>query len=128
MDNSAAGRRIQQVIAREEAWTKAHRRLDIHAIENLLSDEFVKLQADGSILDKQGLLASYASGERSWEIAESTEHSVRLSGDCAILVGRWRGVGVNKGQPFDYEALFTSVYVFEQDDWRIITEHSVSLD
>ena len=128
MRDGESERQIQHVIAREQAWTEAHRRLDLKAMEDILSEEFIKLQADGSILDKPGLLASYQTGERSWEIAESTEHIVRMRGDCAILIGRWRGKGVNHGQRFDYEARFTSVYVFEQGDWRMITEHSVSLD
>lgn len=127
MKEAETEQQIQHVIAREQAWTEAHRKLDLEMMADILSEGFVRLQADGSLLDREGLLSTYRSGERSWEIAESTDHTVRLRGDCAILIGRWRGKGVNHGKRFDYEARFSSVYVFEQGDWRMITEHSVPM-
>ena len=76
------------------------------------------------VVDKEQLLRSYDPEKRKWQIAESTDHQVWLQGEVALLLGRWRGKGVNDGIPFDYYANFLAVYVLEQGEWRMLTEYS----
>ena len=110
---------ISQVIATELRWVKAHREMDLGTIAEILSEGYRQIGNDGSIILKDQLLESYRSGERRWEIAESSEHDVQIVGDIAMLIGRWRGKGVNAGQAFDYTARFLAVYVLEDGDWRL---------
>jgi ketosteroid isomerase-like protein len=61
---------------------------------------------------KEQALASIRSGERGWEeVHNSDEYDVRIYGDTAVVVGRWRARGANAGQPFDYAAHYVSVWV-----------------
>ncbi len=116
---------IDLLMAREQAWAEAHRSLDLELLADILADDFVRLEPDGSLIDKEQLLASYK--DRHWEIAESSDHSVRLQGETALIVGRWRGKGVNGGEPFDYAARFISVYVHRHDGWKMLTETAIPL-
>ena len=118
---------IKSILATERAWSEAHQPLDIDTLAEILSDDFIKLQPDGSTIDKEQLLASYQDGERHWEIAESTDHLVRLQGETAVVVGQWRGRGVNRGEAFDYTARFISVYVYQDGAWRMLTETSIPI-
>ncbi len=72
-------------------------------------------------------LASYASGTREWESAESDQYQVRLYGETAVLIGRWRAKGVNAGQAFDYAARFTAVYVKRDGYWQLVADQSTPI-
>jgi ketosteroid isomerase-like protein len=118
---------IGEVIQAERAWVEAHRRLDIAALEQLMADEYRHIQADGKVVDKAADLASYQTGDRFWEFAESDEYDVQLHGQTAVLIGRWRAKGINAGERFDYAARFISVYVKRDGRWQMVAAQSTPL-
>ena len=121
-------RRKDELLAVEKAWGDAHRALDVDTIEDILSDQYRQVQPGGKVIGKKELLASYRSGQRRWEIAESDQHEVRILGKSAILIGRWRGKGENAGKPFDYQARFLAVYQLEDGAWKLISDISVPIE
>lgn len=118
---------IQEIINRDLQWTQAHRDLDLDQIEEILSGEYQQIQLNGIRLNKEALLSSYRSGDRQWEIADSSDHRVKISGDLAILIGRWRGVGFNQGERFDFRTRFLSIYQLEEKNWKMILDISVPI-
>ena len=112
----------ESVLEAERRWTQAHLDMDIETIEALLSNRYRHYSPDGTVSGKAELLASYGSGERHWEVAESSDHAVEFLGDVAILTGRWRGVGINAGEHFDYTARFVCLYVFEDGEWHLLLD------
>lgn len=127
MNLEANSERVTELIATELRWAKAHRELNLDTIVEILSDEYRHIQADGSVIGKDQLLKSYRSGERFWQIAESSEHEVQIIGEVAILTGLWRGKGVNAGKDFDYTARFLAVFVLEGRRWKLLSDVSVPL-
>ena len=119
---------IAEVLEVESLWVAAHRNLDLEILRDILSDDYRQIQSDGTVIGKGDLLNSYRSGFRRWEIAISDEYEVRLLGNVALLIGRWRGVGENNGEKFDYSARFLSVYQLEYGEWKLISDVSVPLD
>lgn len=115
------------VLAVEERWVEAHRTLDLQIIETILSAEYRQIQADGSVIGKSDLLASYRSGQRHWQIAQSDELEVFLQGETAWVLGRWRGKGSNAGKAFDYRARFLAIYRLEGGDWKLAADVSVPM-
>jgi ketosteroid isomerase-like protein len=101
---------IAEVLDVERSWVAAHRSLDLDIIKSILSEENRQIQSDGTVIGKDELLDSYRSGVRRWDIAESDEHEVRMLDDVALMIGRWRGVGENNGEEFNYTARFLAVY------------------
>ncbi len=118
---------ISGVIATELRWARAHRELDLDVIAGILSANYRGIRVDGSVIRRKELLDSYRSGERRWEIAESSEHDVQILGEVAILIGRWRGKGVNAGEEFDYNARFLSLYVLGNGDWKLYSDVSIPM-
>ena len=116
---------ISGVIATELRWARAHRELDLDVIAEILSANYRGIRVDGSVIRRNELLDSYRSGERRGEIAESSEHDVQILGEVAILIGRWRGKGVNAGEAFDYTARFLSLYVLGNGDWKLYLDVSI---
>jgi ketosteroid isomerase-like protein len=117
-----------EVIAVEQAWVEAHRNLDLATLEHILSDQYRQIQANGKVIGKKELLASYRSGLRNWEIAESDQYEIRLLGETALLIGRWRGKGQNQDDKFDYSARFLAVYRLERGEWKLISDVSAPLE
>lgn len=118
---------IEAVLAAERAWTDAYRRLDLAVIEQLMGDDYVQIRDDGALIDKRAALESLHSETRHWQFAASDAHDVRIYGDAAVVIGRWRAKGVNNGQPFDYAARFLSVYVKRENGWQIVTDQSTTI-
>ncbi|MFN2221424.1 MAG: nuclear transport factor 2 family protein [Candidatus Promineifilaceae bacterium] len=118
---------FQEVIQAEREWVEAHRRLDIDALERLMADEYKHIRADGVVAGKEADLASYQTGDRYWEFAESDEYDVQLYGQTAVLIGRWRARGVNAGERFDYAARFISVYVKRHGRWQMVAAQSTPI-
>lgn len=107
-----------RVIAAEEALATAHLTLDIETIDRLLHPDYVIVQPDGTIEDKVETLASFQTGDRQWDVAQSDLMEVRLHGETAIVTGRWRGRGHNGDEHFDYQAHFLSTWVVADGQWR----------
>lgn len=118
---------VQAVLAVEARWAKAHLSMDLAVIDSILSAGYQQLASDGSIVTRDQLLASYGSGDRYWEIAASMDHDVQILDDVAIVIGTWRGKGINAGEPFDYRARFLAVYQLEAGEWKLFRDVAVAL-
>src|SRR5215212_452361 len=118
---------VQEVLQVEQAWTAAFLHLDLATIEQLMADDYTIIQPGGRVWDKAETLASLRSEQRHWEAAASNELSVRLYGDTAVVIGRWTAKGVNHGQPFDYQARYTSVWVKRAGRWQIVADQSTEI-
>lgn len=118
---------IREVLQAEREWVEAHRRLDIAALERLMADEYKHIRADGTVVGKEEDLASYETGDRYWDFAESDEYDIQLYGQTAVLIGRWRARGENAGERFDYAARFISVYVKRHGRWQMVAAQPTPL-
>lgn len=110
---------VAAVIAAERAWVEAHRTLDIDKLASLMADDYACIGDDGRVVNKAAELASYQRPNRHWDFAESDEYDLSIEGDTAILIGRWRGRGVNGPVHFDYAARFVAIYVKRSPGWQL---------
>ena len=119
---------VEEVIVAEEAWAQAHLYTDKEAIDRLMHPDYTIIKPDGSIWDKETALASYVPGKRDWDEAGSSEHIIRIYGDTAIVIGLWSAKGVNNGEPFDYQARYTSLWVKDKEGLRIVSDQSTEIN
>ncbi len=119
---------IQEVIATERRWVQAHRHLDLDVIDEILSEDYTQIRSDGTVASKAETLASYASGTRRWDYAESDQYEVKVLDDVALLIGRWVGRGENAGEKFAYTARFMSLYVRTPKGWKLLAEQSTPIE
>ena len=115
----------QALLNTEQAWIQAHRDMDLQKIREILDDDYTQLKSDGTLIDKQALLADYSTGNRHWEIAVSEPIKVQTVGDIGLLYGKWRGKGENHHQPFDYETYFLAVYRKRDAVWKLLADASL---
>jgi ketosteroid isomerase-like protein len=117
----------EEVLAAEEEWTQAHLTTDVQALNRLMHPDYTIIKPDGSVWNKEKALASYVPGKRDWTEARSSQHMVRIYGDTAIVIGLWRAKGVNNGEPFDYSARYTSLWVKENSRLMMVSDQSTEI-
>jgi hypothetical protein len=84
---------------------------------SVMTDDGVMVLADGSVLDRDGVVASLDDAP-AWSAYEiSDERLVEMGPDAAAFVYRGRAFRASGGPPF--EALMSSVYVREGGRWRL---------
>ena len=121
---------VREVLDAEREWLQAHRRLDVSALDGLMAPDYAQIDADGRVVGREEVLASFRSGERHWEEAHSDEHRVRLygdQGDVALVVGRCRARGTSAGRPFDYAARYVAVWVRRDGAWRMVSDQATPI-
>jgi hypothetical protein len=118
---------IEQVIDAEERLARAHLTLDLNTIDSLLHRDYVIIQPNGVIENKDEVLASYRSGNRKWESAAVSQLSVNVFDSTARVIGIWSASGTNHGQTFDYQARFISIWLKENNRWKNIVYSSSEL-
>lgn len=118
---------IEEVLVVESKWVAAHNPVDIDMLNHILDESYRQVQADGSVIGKEEILISYRSGKRQWEIAQGDDYEVRVIGQVALVIGRWRGRGINSGEIFDYSARFVAIYRKDNSEWKLILDISIPL-
>jgi hypothetical protein len=118
---------IEQIIDSEERLARSHLTLDLNEIDLLLHNDYVIIQPNGIIENKNEVLASYQSGNRKWQTAAVHQLSVELFDNMARVIGIWSASGMNNGEMFDYQARFISIWLKENNEWKNIVYSSSEL-
>lgn len=111
----------------ERAIAEAHLTLDLDVIDRLIHADYVIVQPGGATETKADVLASYRTGTRHWDKAEVDQLDIRVHGDTAVVVGRWRASGHNGGEAFDYQARFLSAWTRLDGRWQNIAYQSTEI-
>ena len=115
------------VVQAEQRLAAAHLQLDLETIEHLLHPDYVIIQPGGKVETKAEVIASYNTGTRHWETALVDQLDIRLYGDTARVVGRWRASGQHGTEQFDYAARFLSIWVKHAGRWQNIGYQSTEI-
>lgn len=114
-----------RIIALESAWDQAEQNKDAAALANLLADNIVYVDYDGSISTKQQLLAEVKSADVTGEQINNEGVTVHLHGsNVAVSTGIYRDKGMEKGKPFSRRGRFTNVWLNQNGKWECIASQS----
>ncbi len=113
-----------RIIALESAWDQAEQNKDATALANLLADNLVYVDYDGSLSNKQQFLASVKSASVSSEQINNEGVTVRLYNNVAVSTGIYRDKGVENGKPFQRRGRFTNVWINQNGAWQCIASQS----
>ena len=102
----------------EQIWNQAYVLKDTKALEKILDDRFVNVDADGRLITKADLLADLKGSTGLQILTESTE--VHAHGDTAIATGIFRIKGVQRGKPFARRERFVDTWLYKDGRWVTI--------
>jgi ketosteroid isomerase-like protein len=115
----------QQTIRQfERARREAMLRGDAQALSRLLADDYIGTGARGKVRSKTEVVADYNSG--AVKFASITEDGVvvRQYGSAAVVTGRTKSKGKERGKAFDSEHRFTRVWIQAPGRWSLVAAHS----
>lgn len=95
---------------------------DFNTLNGVLADEFVMVTFEGRSQSKTELVASLQSLDTLHYVIE--DMVVRLHGNTAIVTGRFRMSGVQRGKPFARQGRFVDTCVNSDGRWSIIASLS----
>jgi ketosteroid isomerase-like protein len=104
----------------EKGFADAIVKNDPEAIEQFVTDEWIIINADGGIIDKERFLGVIKSGALTHELMESDDMRVRIYGDSAVVSTLTRSKGKFMGEEFTTHERSTDVFVRREGQWRCV--------
>ena len=117
-----------RVLALDNSWNRALETNDTKALDMLLADSFVSIDADGSIQTKHEFLTSLkASGYQAPSQSVTEESKVQVYGDSAIVHGIFRTKTVVKGKSVNQRERFLDTWVNINRTWKCVASVAVMI-
>src|SRR6476469_4877468 len=79
-------------------------------LETLLDNDYVLVNNDGNLVDRETLIGAFRDGYVRIDTAETRGVVTKMYGDVALVKGLWKSKGSVQGTGFDNTNYFTAVY------------------
>ena len=116
-----------EILKLEEAFTQAVIKNDVKAVENIVTDDWMIIDADGRVIDRTRFLEVMRSGALTHEEMKSEEEQVRIYGDTAIVTALVSVKGAYAGTRFSSHERATDVFIRRDGKWRCVLTHTTRL-
>ncbi len=113
-----------RILALENAWNQAQLHHDASAVNQLLSENFVYTDYDGSVMNKAQFLADLKDPSYEATLVSNEDMKVFAYKDAAIVIGTYHTKGKYKGQLFEHRGRFTDTWIFVDGIWFCVASHT----
>jgi ketosteroid isomerase-like protein len=113
-----------KIIALEKAWNQAYKLGDTRALDDILDDQIVLINDDGSVQSKAEFLASVQPAKSQEQQVAPESMSVRVFGTTAIATGVFRAKGVEAGKPYVRRERFVDTWVNKGGKWVCVATNA----
>jgi ketosteroid isomerase-like protein len=110
----------EELLKVEKGFVDAIAKNDLEAIERFVTDDWIIINADGGIIDRERFLGVIKSGTLTHELMESDDMRVRVYGDSAVVSALTRSKGKFMGHEFTTHERSTDVFVRRDGQWRCV--------
>ena len=122
----------KEVASAEAAFHRAFLARDVKALQSLVDESFVWTQRTGERTTRQQLLDDLGSGKLAYSKLETSDVTIAISGDTAVVRGRSlrqrsaipRGEGQGGVDAVPFTAVYTLTFVNGSDGWTAVAMHS----
>ena len=110
----------EELLKVEKGFVDAIAKNDLEAIERFVTDDWIIINADGGIIEKERFLEVIKSGALTHQMMESDDIRVRVYGDSAVVSALTRSKGKFMEQEFTTHERSTDVFVRHEGQWRCV--------
>jgi ketosteroid isomerase-like protein len=110
----------QELLELEKNFQKAVMENDAEAITRFIADDWIIVDAEGAIIQRDKFLAIIKSGTLTHDAMNLEQPRVRVYGTTAVVTGRATSSGKYMGTPFKTLERSTDVFVKVEDQWRCV--------
>lgn len=113
-----------ELLRLEGVWNEAHLRNDADALDRLWAADVVVIVPRMSPMSKADALAFLRSGKFTFDVYTTSETSVRLHGDAALVTGRLQRRRRVGDQVMEDNWRFTKTYLRLGGQWKVVSFHA----
>ena len=115
------------ILALEKQWSVANVHKDVAALERIMADDYIGIEAVGVVQTKAQEIGDIKTGDVVVEAEEPTEMKVRLYGDVAVVTGHLLVQDVREGKSGHHEVVFTDIWVKRDGRWQVVNYQGTQL-
>jgi ketosteroid isomerase-like protein len=116
-----------KIVALEKAWNQAYKLADRKALDELLDDQLVLVNDDGSVQDKGEFLASIKKVNSQEQQVTPESIAVHVYGNAATATGVFRAKGIEAGKPYLKRERFLDTWIYKDGKWRCATAAAITV-
>jgi hypothetical protein len=113
-----------KLIALENAWNQAQLHHDNKALNELVSDQFVYTDYDGTVMNKAEFLADIKDPSYRASLITNQNMKVFPYQNAAIVIGTYHTKGTYKGKAFEHWGRFTDTWILRDGTWQCVASHT----
>ena len=117
----------QAIRQREMQRFEAMVRVDLAALDDILSEDLTYTHATGVFETKAEFIGKLKSGQTKYESFMPEDVLVRVFGTTGVVTGKARVQVQVKGEPLSFQLRFTDVYAKQGDRWQMVAWHATRL-
>lgn len=110
----------EELLQFEQDFQQAIVQNNAEAIGHFIADDWIIVDAEGGIIDKDRFLAVVKSGALTHEAMKLEEPRVRIYGNAAVVTGRAMSTGKYMGTNFTTLERSTDVFIKAGDQWLCV--------
>lgn len=95
---------------------------------NIYADDFILTTSSGKVKLKQDMLADISTPDLTLELNETTQVTVRVVENTAVLTGILQQKGTFKGNAFDVKLSVTDTWVKVNSKWILLAGHATVIN
>jgi ketosteroid isomerase-like protein len=116
-----------KIVALEKAWNQAYKAGDTRALSDLLDDNIVLINDDGSTQTKRDFLDSIKATNSQEQQVAPESLTVHVFGDTAIATGVFRAAGVEGGKHYSRRERFVDTWVLKNGKWVCVATNATPI-
>jgi len=113
-----------KIIALEKAWNQAYKLADKKALGEILDDQIVLINDDGSIQTKAEFLASLKKTNTQEQQVSPESMNVHVFGTTAISTGVFRAKGTEGGKSYVRRERFVDTWIHKDGKWVCVASNA----
>lgn len=112
-----------KILAMENLWNQMQLGHDVNAMQQLLDEDFVLTDYDGSVSNRAQFLASIKDPSVQLSLEMSEGMKLHEHGSTVVVTGATREKGTQNGKPFAHNGRFTDTWIKKDGRWVCIASH-----
>jgi ketosteroid isomerase-like protein len=116
-----------RVLALETLWNQAEVAKDASALDDLLANDFIYVDIDGSLQNKVQFLDGIQHPPEQIEIIGNDTLKTYLYHDTVIVSGTYHEKGTRNGKAYFRRGRFTDTWVRQGSSWMCVASHSTQI-
>lgn len=122
--SNATSSEESKLIALENVWNQAQLHHDVQALKSLVSDTFVFVDTDGTVMNKAEFLKDIQDPDFQAASISNSDVKVHIYQTAAVVYGGYHTTGTYRGKPIDHYGRFTDTWVYKDAQWQCVASHT----